>query len=198
MPIMASVTFIQAGSNRGFSGRPVEGFWNSISHVPLLSVGMNCAWVRKKCGPHRRVVAAAPIYVSSHPNAGLPNPLLPTGFPETPESLALSLREWAQNGWLNIVGGCCGTTPTIFTDCGSGAQVSPSRPGRVEPFCDSVVLEALTVRPGIQFRQCRRADQHYRVTGILQTDPGRDYDKALDGGAPAGGRRGADHRHQHG
>ena len=54
----------------------------------------------------------APVNVSeSYPNAGLPNPLLPTGFPETPESLAPQLREWAANGWLNIVGGCCGTTP---------------------------------------------------------------------------------------
>jgi 5-methyltetrahydrofolate--homocysteine methyltransferase len=112
VPIMASVTFIQAGSNRGFSGQTVEGFWNSISHVPLLSVGMNCALGPKEMRPLiEELSQLAPIYVSSHPNAGLPNPLLPTGFPETPDSLAPQLREWAQNGWLNIVGGCCGTTP---------------------------------------------------------------------------------------
>jgi 5-methyltetrahydrofolate--homocysteine methyltransferase len=68
----------------------------------------------------------APIYVSCHPNAGLPDPLLPTGFPETPESLAPQLREWADNGWLNIVGGCCGTTPAQSRRRG-GQRVTPRR-----------------------------------------------------------------------
>src|SRR6266481_7228140 len=112
IPLMASVTFIQAGSNRGVTGQTVEAFWNSISHVPLLSVGMNCALGPKEMRPLLEELSnIAPIYLSSHPNAGLPNPLLPTGFPETPDSLAPQLKEWAQNGWLNIVGGCCGTTP---------------------------------------------------------------------------------------
>ncbi|HNG53271.1 MAG TPA: homocysteine S-methyltransferase family protein, partial [Nitrospira sp.] len=136
VPIMASVTFIQAGSNRGFSGQTVEGFWNSISHVPLLSVGMNCALGPKEMRPLiEELSQLAPIFVSSHPNAGLPNPLLPTGFPETPESLAPQLREWAQNGWLNIVGGCCGTTPDhIHTIAEAVRGVSPRRPAKVEPF----------------------------------------------------------------
>ena len=112
VPIMASVTFIQAGSNRGVTGQTVEAFWNSISHVPLLSVGMNCALGPKEMRPLiEELSRIAPVYVSAHPNAGLPNPLLPTGFPETPDTLAPQLREWAGNGWLNIVGGCCGTTP---------------------------------------------------------------------------------------
>jgi len=112
VPVMASVTFIQAGSNRGVTGQTVEAFWNSISHVPLLSVGMNCALGPKEMRPLIEELAAiAPIYVSCYPNAGLPNPLLPTGFPETPETLAPQLRDWAENGWLNLVGGCCGTTP---------------------------------------------------------------------------------------
>jgi 5-methyltetrahydrofolate--homocysteine methyltransferase len=112
VPIMASVTFIQPGGNRGVTGQTVEAFWNSISHVPLLSVGMNCALGPKEMRPLLDELAnIAPIYVSAHPNAGLPNPLLPTGFPETPESLAPQLKEWAENGWLNLVGGCCGTTP---------------------------------------------------------------------------------------
>src|SRR6516165_8746642 len=112
VPIMASVTFIQPGSNRGVTGQTVEAFWNSISHVPLLSVGMNCALGPKEMRPLIEELAAiAPIYTSAHPNAGLPDPLLPTGFPETPDSLAPQLREWVANGWLNIVGGCCGTTP---------------------------------------------------------------------------------------
>ncbi|MEO8427749.1 MAG: homocysteine S-methyltransferase family protein, partial [Verrucomicrobiota bacterium] len=112
IPIMASVTFIQAGSNRGVTGQTVEAFWNSISHVPLLSVGMNCALGPKEMRPLVEELSnLAPIYVSAYPNAGLPNPLLPTGFPETPETFAPQLEEWTASGWLNIVGGCCGTTP---------------------------------------------------------------------------------------
>jgi len=112
VPIMASVTFIQPGGNRGVTGQTVEAFWNSISHVPLLSVGMNCALGPKEMRPLLdELTNIAPIYISAHPNAGLPNPLLPTGFPETPDSLAPQLKEWAQNEWLNLVGGCCGTTP---------------------------------------------------------------------------------------
>ena len=61
----------------------------------------------------------APIYVSCHPNAGLPDPLLPTGFPETPESLAPQLRDWVDNCWLNVVGGCCGTTPAHLAALGA-------------------------------------------------------------------------------
>src|SRR2546428_13062216 len=96
IPLMASVTFIQPGSNRGVTGQTVEAFWNSISHVPLLSVGMNCALGPKEMRPLIEELAQiAPIYISCHPNAGLPDPLLPTGFPETPETLAPQLRDWA-------------------------------------------------------------------------------------------------------
>jgi 5-methyltetrahydrofolate--homocysteine methyltransferase len=112
IPLMASVTFIQKGGTRGVTGQTVEAFWNSISHVPLLSVGMNCALGPEEMRPLiEELSALAPIYVSVYPNAGLPNPLLPTGFPETPESLAPQLAEWGRTGLFNIVGGCCGTTP---------------------------------------------------------------------------------------
>ena len=112
MPVMASVTFIQKGGTRGVTGQTVEAFWNSISHVPLLSVGMNCALGPEEMRPLIEELSnLAPIYVSVYPNAGLPNPLLPTGFPETPESLAPQLAEWGRAGMFNIVGGCCGTTP---------------------------------------------------------------------------------------
>lgn len=112
LPLMASVTFIQKDGNRGVTGQTVEAFWNSISHVPLVSVGMNCALGPKEMRPLIEELAnVASVRVSVYPNAGLPNPLLPTGFPETPETLAPQLKEWAGNGWLNLVGGCCGTTP---------------------------------------------------------------------------------------
>jgi 5-methyltetrahydrofolate--homocysteine methyltransferase len=153
VPIMASVTFIQAGSNRGVTGQTVEGFWNSISHVPLLSVGMNCALGPKEMRPLIEELSnIAPIFVSCYPNAGLPNPLLPTGFPETPESLAPQLREWAQQGWLNLVGGCCGTTPAHIQLIAEAVKGLPPRvPPRVEPYLRLSGLDALTVRPETNF-----------------------------------------------
>src|SRR5437667_328704 len=136
LPLMASVTFIQAGSNRGVTGQTVEGFWNSISHVPLLSVGMNCALGPKEMRPLiEELSSLAPIYVSAYPNAGLPNPLLPTGFPETPETLAPQLRDWAENGWLNFVGGCCGTTPPHIKAIAEAVKALPPRvPPKGEPY----------------------------------------------------------------
>src|SRR5258706_128132 len=128
VPILASVTFIQAGSNRGVTGQTVEAFWDSISNVPLLSVGLNCALGPKELRPLiEELSGLVPIYVSAYPNAGLPNPLLPTGFPETPESLAPQLREWAENGWLNIVGGCCGTTPPHIAAIAEAVKGLPPR-----------------------------------------------------------------------
>jgi 5-methyltetrahydrofolate--homocysteine methyltransferase len=153
VPLMASVTFIQAGSNRGVTGQTVEAFWNSIAHVPLLSVGMNCALGPKEMRPLiEELSQIAPIYMSSHPNAGLPDPLLPTGFPETPESLAPQLREWAENGWLNIVGGCCGTTPAhikALTEAVAG--MAPRVPPQIEPCLRLSGLESVTVRPESNF-----------------------------------------------
>ena len=148
VPILASVTFIQAGSNRGVTGQTVEAFWNSISNVPLLSVGMNCALGPKELRPLvEELSGLAPIYVSAYPNAGLPNPLLPTGFPETPETLAPQLREWAQNGWLNIVGGCCGTTPTHIEAIADAVRgLPPRKVPTIEPALRLSGLDALTIR----------------------------------------------------
>ena len=153
LPVMASVTFIQAGSNRGVTGQTVEAFWNSISHVPLLSVGINCALGPKEMRPLiEELSQIAPIYMSSHPNAGLPNPLLPTGFPETPDTFSPQLKEWAKNGWLNIVGGCCGTTPAHIKLIAEAVQGLPPRiPPSVEPYTRLSGLEALTIRPESNF-----------------------------------------------
>ena len=111
VPIMISGTITDL-SGRTLSGQTVEAFYTSVSHAPLLSIGLNCALGPKEMRPYIEELAhIAPIYVSCYPNAGLPDPLSPTGFPETPETLAPQIREWAAQGWLNIVGGCCGTTP---------------------------------------------------------------------------------------
>ncbi|MGH7816159.1 MAG: homocysteine S-methyltransferase family protein, partial [Candidatus Binatia bacterium] len=153
LPLMASVTFIQPGSNRGVTGQTVEAFWNSISHVPLLSVGMNCALGPKEMRPLIEELAQiAPVYISTHPNAGLPDPLLPTGFPETPESLAPQLGEWVDNGWLNIVGGCCGTTPAhIAALAASVKDKAPRVVTDVEPYLRLSGLESATVRAESNF-----------------------------------------------
>ena len=153
VPLMASVTFIQPGSNRGVTGQTVQAFWNSIAHVPLLSVGMNCALGPKEMRPLIEELAQiAPIYVSSHPNAGLPDPLLPTGFPETPQTLAPQLCEWVDNGWLNVVGGCCGTTPEHIEMIAEAVKGKPPRvPPTVEPYLRLSGLESMTVRPESNF-----------------------------------------------
>ncbi|HEY7534044.1 MAG TPA: methionine synthase, partial [Nitrospiraceae bacterium] len=181
LPVMASVTFIQAGSNRGVTGQTVEGFWNSISHVPLLSVGINCALGPKEMRPLiEELSSISPIYVSSHPNAGLPNPLLPTGFPETPDTLAPQLKEWAQAGWLNIVGGCCGTTPAHIKLIAEAVRgISPRVPPSIAPFTRLSGLEAVTIRPESNFVNI---GERTNVTGspaFAKLILSEDYDSAL-------------------
>ncbi len=111
VPVMLSGTITDL-SGRTLTGQTVEAFYNSVSHARLLSIGLNCALGPKEMRPFLEELSrVAPIFVSCYPNAGLPDPLSPTGFPETPQSLAPQLREWAEAGLVNIVGGCCGTTP---------------------------------------------------------------------------------------
>ncbi len=111
IPLMISVT-ITDKAGRNLSGQTVDAFWNSIRHSRPLSVGINCALGADEMRPFMSELAkVADAYVSCYPNAGLPNPLSPTGYDETPESLATTLSEFADAGWLNVVGGCCGTTP---------------------------------------------------------------------------------------
>lgn len=111
IPLMLSVT-ITDRAGRTLSGQTVEAFWNSVRHSKPISVGLNCALGTDEMRPFLSELArVAEVPVSCYPNAGLPNPLSPTGYDETPESIALGLRTFARAGWLNLVGGCCGTTP---------------------------------------------------------------------------------------
>jgi len=181
VPILASVTFIQAGSNRGVTGQTVEAFWNSISHVPLLSVGMNCALGPKELRPRiGELSALAPVFISAHPNAGLPNPLLPTGFPETPDTLAPQLREWAQNGWLNIVGGCCGTTPAHIKAIADAVKDLPPRKiPAIEPHLRLSGLDAVTVRPDSNFLNIGERTNVAGSPKFAQLIKAGDYEAAL-------------------
>ena len=111
VPLIISGT-VTDRSGRILSGQTVEAFLTSIAHAKPLVVGLNCALGPGEMEPYIEELAhGSSLYTSAYPNAGLPDPLSPTGFPETPESLAPQLQKWARNGWLNIVGGCCGTTP---------------------------------------------------------------------------------------
>ncbi len=152
LPVMVSFT-ITDQSGRTLSGQTVEAYWNSISHHRLLSVGINCAFGPVEMRPFIEELAGiADVCVSAYPNAGLPNPMLPTGFPETPETLAPQLAEWARNGWLNLVGGCCGTTPAHIKALAEAVRGLPPRvPPKREPHTRLSGLEALTLRPNVNF-----------------------------------------------
>ena len=112
VPVLISVT-ITDQSGRTLSGQTMEAFWNSIRHVKPLSVGINCALGAREMRPYIvELSQIADCYVSCYPNAGLPNPLSETGYDETPEVTANQLKEFATSGLVNMVGGCCGTTPS--------------------------------------------------------------------------------------
>ncbi|MCX6380568.1 MAG: methionine synthase [Armatimonadetes bacterium] len=152
VPVMASIT-ITDDAGRTLSGQTVEAAWNSISHAPLLSVGLNCALGPDKMRPHiEELSKIAPVFVSAYPNAGLPDKLSPTGFTLGPNDVAESIREWAVSGLVNIVGGCCGTTPEFIRQIAEVVKgIPPRKPPTVEPYLRLSGMEALTVRPESNF-----------------------------------------------
>jgi len=152
LPVMVSGTITDL-SGRTLTGQTVEAFLNSVSHFPLLSIGLNCALGPKEMRPYVEELAAkAPFFVSTYPNAGLPDPLSPTGFPETPESLAPQLRDWAEQGWLNIIGGCCGTTPDHIAEIAKAVRgFKPRQIPERERTLRLSGLEPFTARPEIPF-----------------------------------------------
>ncbi|MBD0356049.1 MAG: homocysteine S-methyltransferase family protein, partial [Rubrobacter sp.] len=109
LPIMISGTITDA-SGRTLSGQVTEAFWNSVRHAEPISIGLNCALGSKELRQYiEELSRIANTHVSAYPNAGLPNEF--GEYDESPEYMAAEIGEWAKNGWLNIVGGCCGTTP---------------------------------------------------------------------------------------
>jgi 5-methyltetrahydrofolate--homocysteine methyltransferase len=150
LPVIASITITDA-SGRTLSGQTVEACWNSISHAPLLAVGINCALGAEEMRAHvEELSRLAPIFISCYPNAGLPNAL--GGYDETPTMMADVLRDFAANGWLNIVGGCCGTGfEHIRLIAETVATLPPRVPQPVEPHLRLSGLEPLTVTPESNF-----------------------------------------------
>jgi 5-methyltetrahydrofolate--homocysteine methyltransferase len=150
VPVMVSVTIVDQ-SGRTLSGQTVEAFWISVSHMALLSVGINCALGPKQMRPYiEELSQIAPVYISCYPNAGLPNAF--GGFDETPESMAADLGDFAASGWLNIVGGCCGTTPAHIKAIAEAVRgVKPHVISKPEPYSRFSGLEPLVIRPDTNF-----------------------------------------------
>src|SRR5574343_580387 len=130
-PVMISGTITDA-SGRTLSGQTAEAFWNSLRHVQPLSFGLNCALGAKELRQYvEELSRVCDCYVSAHPNAGLPNAF--GGYDETPEQLATEIESWAKGGIVNIVGGCCGTSPEhIAAIAARVATVSPRKVPKIE------------------------------------------------------------------
>ena len=125
LPVMISGTITDA-SGRTLSGQTAEAFWYSLRHAQPIAIGLNCALGAKDLRAHVDVLAqVADTHVSTHPNAGLPNAF--GGYDETPEDMAATLKEFAASGLLNLVGGCCGTTPEHIRAIAEAVRALPPR-----------------------------------------------------------------------
>ncbi|MEE2931080.1 MAG: methionine synthase, partial [Bacteroidota bacterium] len=144
LPIMVSGT-ITDESGRTLSGQTVEGFLNSISHIPLLSIGLNCALGTKAMEPYiQELSKKAPFFISSYPNAGLPNEM--GEYDESPEFMAKQIEGFMQKGLVNIVGGCCGTNPKHIFEFSQLASKYPARKiPQIEKRMRLSGLEAVTI-----------------------------------------------------
>ncbi len=150
LPVMVSVT-ITDRSGRTLSGQTLAAFLASIEHADLLSVGINCALGPALMRPYvEELSQLCPTWTSCHPNAGLPNEF--GGYDETPAQMAAVLSEFAENGWVNIVGGCCGTTPAHIRAIADAVRAKPPR-RPAQPRHDTVLsgLEPLVIRPDSTF-----------------------------------------------
>ena len=179
LPIMISVT-ITDRSGRTLSGQTVDAFWTSVQHARPMSVGINCALGATEMRPFLSELSkAANTRISCYPNAGLPNAF--GGYDEQPEDTGGFLREFAEAGLVNIVGGCCGTTPAhIAAIAKSVAKVAPRKPPVSDHLSRYSGLETLTVRTDSNFMMI---GERTNVTGsrkFMNLIKGGDFDKALE------------------
>jgi 5-methyltetrahydrofolate--homocysteine methyltransferase len=146
VPLMLSGTITDA-SGRTLSGQTLEAFWTSIAHADLLAVGLNCALGPKELRPYVAELARlAPVFTVVYPNAGLPNAF--GGYDEGPDEMVAVLREFVSEGWVNVLGGCCGTTPEhVAAFAAAVAGVAPRVPPAVDPHPRFAGLEPLVIRP---------------------------------------------------
>ncbi|MDO8953945.1 MAG: methionine synthase [Gammaproteobacteria bacterium] len=150
LPIAISGTITDA-SGRTLSGQTAEAFWYSVMHAKPIFVGFNCALGATEMRPYvKDMGVVANTFISAHPNAGLPNAF--GGYDESPELMAGILQEFAQSGLLNIVGGCCGTTPAHIKAIAEAVEgVSPRKVPNAMPYCCLSGLEPLVIRPESNF-----------------------------------------------
>ncbi len=150
LPVMASLTIIDK-SGRNLSGQGAEAFWYSVHHFPLLSVGLNCALGPAEMRPFvNDLHDLADCYVSCYPNAGLPNAM--GGFDLTPEATAGFLAEFAREGWLNIAGGCCGTTPEHIEAIAAALKdIAPRQPSEPKAYTRLSGMDPLVIREETNF-----------------------------------------------
>ena len=140
LPVIISGTVTDA-SGRILSGQTVSAFWHSVRHARPIAIGLNCALGATLMRPYIEELSkvAADTYISCYPNAGLPNPMSETGFDETPEVTGRMLEDFAKSGFLNIVGGCCGTTPDHIAEI--ARRVGSYRPrGRHDPLFSGLLV----------------------------------------------------------
>ncbi|HYK75882.1 MAG TPA: methionine synthase, partial [Daejeonella sp.] len=150
LEIMISGTITDA-SGRTLSGQTVEAFLNSVSHANLLSVGLNCALGAKEMRPHiQELSEKASCFISAYPNAGLPNEF--GAYDEVPHETAHLVEDFIKSGFVNIVGGCCGTTPDhIQCIAEKAAKYAPRVPGTINPYLRLSGLEPVTLTPETNF-----------------------------------------------
>ena len=150
LPVMISGTITDA-SGRTLSGQTAEAFWTSVAHVKPVSVGLNCALGAAQLRAYvQELSRIAGCHISAHPNAGLPNAF--GGYDETPEMMAEHIAEWAKSGLLNIVGGCCGTSPEFIAAIARAVDgVPPRQVPQVEPLLRLSGLEPFNVGPTTNF-----------------------------------------------
>jgi 5-methyltetrahydrofolate--homocysteine methyltransferase len=151
LPVQISVTIFDSG--RTLNAQTLEAFWLSVKHANPLSVGVNCALGPEQMRPFvEEFSKVATCYFSCYPNAGLPDPLSPTGFPKLPEDMGPLMRDFAERGWLNIAGGCCGNTPDHIKCIADALRGVAPRPLPPRSTATSYAgLEPLTLRPEIPF-----------------------------------------------
>ncbi|WP_394752104.1 methionine synthase [Crenothrix sp.] len=150
LPVMISGTITDA-SGRTLSGQTVGAFWNSLKHIEPISFGFNCALGATELRQYIAELASiADTYVSAHPNAGLPNEF--GEYDETPEQMAVELADWAQSGYLNIIGGCCGTSPATIKAISDAVSHFPPRViPDIPKQCRLAGLEPMLIGPDSLF-----------------------------------------------
>ena len=179
LPVIISGTITDA-SGRTLSGQTTEAFWNSVRHARPVAIGLNCALGAKQLRPYvEELSRIADTHVCAYPNAGLPNAF--GEYDETACETAAQIRDFATSGFVNIVGGCCGTTPDHISHIREAvAGIAPRKPAQIEPHCRLSGLEPFTIGPDSLFVN---VGERTNVTGsakfrrLIEAD---DYNAALD------------------